>query len=150
MSDIDRKVLENDLVSTIVDDSDFSWPWYRLCWKSYLLSFPCKWRTSKPEIVHVMCTKLKTRWSWTSSWTQNQSLQFWIGLDLHLGICISLAPTASWCPRCPPWSTPWSHRSERRKGCTKMETCLVVATWRKRPRNANYSRQGGISQEYKK
>jgi hypothetical protein len=34
------RVLLNDFVSTIVGDSDFTWPWDQLRWKDYLFIFP--------------------------------------------------------------------------------------------------------------
>ncbi len=63
-------VLENDFVPTIVGDSNFSWLWDWLHWKDYLLIFPCIWRTSKSEVVHVLCVNLNVRWSWTPNWKQ--------------------------------------------------------------------------------
>jgi hypothetical protein len=55
---------------TIADDSDFSWLWGWLRWKAYLISFPCKWRMSKSNVVCVMCVNLNERWSWTLNWKQ--------------------------------------------------------------------------------
>jgi hypothetical protein len=42
------------------------------------------------EAVRVLCINLKAKWSWTPRLTQSQTLQFRFGLDLHLGIRISL------------------------------------------------------------
>jgi hypothetical protein len=63
-------VLENNFVSMIADDSNFSWSWDWLHWKAYLLSFPCIWRTSKSKVVHVLCVNLKARLSGTPNWKQ--------------------------------------------------------------------------------
>jgi hypothetical protein len=63
-------VLENDLVSMIAADSNFIGLWYWLCWKTYLLSFLCIWRSSKLEVVRVLCINLKSRWSLTQNWKQ--------------------------------------------------------------------------------
>jgi hypothetical protein len=82
---------KNDLILMIAGDSNFSWPWDWLHWKSYLLSFPCIWRTSKSVVVCILCVNLKVRWSWTSRVTQSQTLQSRFGLDLHVGVHISLA-----------------------------------------------------------
>jgi hypothetical protein len=35
---------------------------------------PCIWRTSKSEVIRVMCMNLKTRWSWTLNWKQTWKL----------------------------------------------------------------------------
>jgi hypothetical protein len=63
-------VLENNFISTIAGDSDFSWPWDWLHWKNYLLIFPCIKRTSESEVLHVICVNLKAMWSWTLNWKQ--------------------------------------------------------------------------------
>jgi hypothetical protein len=36
-----------------------------------------------------------------------------------------------------------AHMSERIMRCIRIETCLVIATWRKRQSNAIYRRRGG-------
>jgi hypothetical protein len=50
----------------------------------------------------------------------------------------------SWCLTCPTWPTPWSCGSDRRRGCERIETCLVVATWRNRQSKDIYRQWGGI------
>jgi hypothetical protein len=83
--------------------SDFSWPWDRLSWKSYLLRFPYICTLPKSEVVS----------SCMSIWRQG-GLESWVGLKIRLRnfeldwiftlMCASLS-APSWCPTCPPWST---------------------------------------------
>jgi hypothetical protein len=56
-------VLNTNFILMIAGDSNFSLPWEWLCWKAYLLNFPCIWRTSKSEFIHALCVNLKARLS---------------------------------------------------------------------------------------
>jgi hypothetical protein len=82
--------LDIEIISTILVESYFIWTWDWCYWKGYLVLFPCICRTSKSNLICVMYINLKVRWYWTPSLTRSQTLKFWIGLDLHLDVCISL------------------------------------------------------------
>jgi hypothetical protein len=74
----------------------------------------------------------------------------WISTLVCASPCLS---TPSWCPTCPPWSTPSSrgslrsHGSERRRECARIQTCLVVVTWRKGESNIIYRQRVRIDRE---
>jgi hypothetical protein len=87
--------LDTALVLAILVKSDFSWTWDWCHWNFYLVLFPCICRTCKSDFVCVMCINLKLRWSWTLSWTQIQTLEFRIGLDLYLCAHLLASPVPS-------------------------------------------------------
>jgi hypothetical protein len=88
----------------ILVESDLSWTWEWCHWKFYLVLFWCICRKSKFDFLCVLYINLKPWWSWTPSWTQSQTLEFWIGWDLHLDWCISSALLMSHsCSSSTPW-----------------------------------------------
>jgi hypothetical protein len=92
-----RKFLEIYIVSMILADSNFSWPWDHFHWKDYLLIFPCICRSPKLEVECILYVNLKARWSWTLNWLRPPPCCPYFFR--------TIAP--SWCPTCHPWSTPW-------------------------------------------
>jgi hypothetical protein len=82
--------LDIEIVLAILAESDFSWNWDQFHWKFYLILFPCIHRTSKSDFICSLYINLKHRWSRTLSWTQSQTLEFQIELDLHLVVRMSL------------------------------------------------------------
>jgi hypothetical protein len=79
-----------EFFSAILVESDSSLTWDKLHWNDYLVLFLCICRTSKSDVVWMLYLNLKPRWSCTPSWTRSQTLEFQIGLDLHLDVRISL------------------------------------------------------------
>jgi hypothetical protein len=83
--------LNIEIVSAILVKSNYSWTCYWCHWKFYLIIlFLSICRMSKSDFVCVLDINLKPRWSWTPSLTHSQTLEFQIGLDIHLDVCISL------------------------------------------------------------
>jgi hypothetical protein len=98
-----RKVSEIAFVLMIAAYSDFNWPWGHSHSKSYLLIFPCICRSPDASCVSI----------WRHGGTG-----LWVGLEVRLRsfefdwippccVCFLVSPAHSWCPTCPPWSTPW-------------------------------------------